>query len=65
MPGERHLHLRREDLDLPAPGIVDEHRLRETKVARNVLAPFTGDLSAAEEHAERVAKRAVGSGEDA
>ena len=65
MPGERHLHLRGEDLHLAAHGIVDEHGLGEAELARDRLAAIAGDLRPVQEHPERVAVRAVGGGEDA
>ncbi len=63
MPGQRQLDLGREDPQLGALAIVDEHRLGEAEVAGDGLAPVLRYLAAVHEHAQWVAAAAVGGAE--
>ena len=55
MAGEVELDRRREDADLAAAGIVDEHGLAQAEVRRHRLAAGGRHLAALEEDRERIA----------
>jgi Peptidase family M23 len=65
VPGEVELLGRREDSDLASLGFVDEHGLAQAEVGGNGLTQLWRDLTAVEEHAQRVAFGAVVCAENA
>src|SRR5438132_10624309 len=65
MARERQLDLRREDHQLGAVAIADEHGLGEPEVCRHSLAILVGNPHTVEEDPERVAPAPVVADEDA